>query len=117
RSDLRLGLLAEVAGRTRIDRDVARASQLQAAVFGAKVGIRRAGSAQPSAFDQLRHDRLHNRRLSQLGKRSSARSRRVEGGENLLLHRIHDREYLYPNSSPGGRMKAAPSEDQNSWRM
>jgi hypothetical protein len=79
-SDLRFGFLAEVAAGARVDCHIARRGELQAAVFGARVSVRRFGGAQPSSLDQLGHDALHGREISQVCERSSARTRGIEGG-------------------------------------
>src|SRR4029077_2436918 len=87
-SDLRLGLLAEVAAGARVEGDVARGGELQTAVFGARVGARRPRGAQPSSLDELQHDSVHNRGVSQIGERSRARAGSIESGKYFLFLRI-----------------------------
>src|SRR5690349_7592468 len=69
--------LAEVAPRARINRDVAGSRDLQAPLFGARVGARRRARAQPSAFDQLFH---HTQRggLAKIRERQCSRARLIE---------------------------------------
>ena len=92
--NLRLGLFAEMAAGARIDRDVARRGNLQAAVFGARVQVRRFGGAQPTSLDEARRGFLDDRGVTQAGERALARARRIEGSENFLFQRIHGRKHL-----------------------
>src|SRR5882762_5821678 len=55
RRDPRLGLFAKMASGTRIDRNVERARELQASIFGPRVCARLFRRAQPPALDQSCH--------------------------------------------------------------
>ncbi len=96
-SDLRLGLFAEMAAGARVDCHIARRGELQAAVFGARVSVRRFGGAQPASLDQLQHETFRDRGVSQVGERSRPRAWAIEGGKYFLFQRIHDRKHLYRN--------------------
>lgn len=92
--DLLLGLFAEVAARTRINGDVARAGQLQSAVFRAGIAVRRFDGAQPASLKKLQDGGFCFRRISQILQRPFTRIRAIENGQNFLLKRIHRNNYL-----------------------
>ena len=64
--DLLFGFFAKMASRTRVNRDVAWSRKLESPVFGARVGIRLAGRAQPTSLDKMRHDAASGSRFSQI---------------------------------------------------
>ena len=98
RRQLCFGFFAKMASGTRIDRDVARARELQAPVLGPRVSAGRLGETQPPALDQLLHDTFHREGVTQVREGSRARTGLIEGRENLSFQIIHDRNNLYPIS-------------------
>jgi hypothetical protein len=58
-----------VATGARVDGDIARHGELQAAIFGAHENVRRFGGAQPSSLNQSRHYVFHGRMASQIRNR------------------------------------------------
>ena len=94
--NLRLGFFAKMAAGARVDRHIAGRGELQSAVFGADICARLMRRAQPSSLDQARHSAIHNRGVSQVGERSHARARAIEGGQDFLHQRVHSWNNLYP---------------------